>query len=68
MFLTWFVSEGETEFGRTGFTEGVLTFSDLIENTYFTPSDPAEAEFYLVIQDERGGVDWITRTIQVTEF
>ena len=68
LFLTWFVTDGETEFGRTGFIDGVLSFEDLTKNNYFTPSDSGTAQFFLVIQDERGGVDWITRTIQITEF
>lgn len=69
MFLTWFVSEGETDAVRTTFLEGEVPMSVLRTNTWMLPRadeiDADTAELVFVLRDERGGVAWTERTVNL---
>mgnify|MGYP001432917068 CR=1 FL=1 len=70
LFLTWFVTGGETEAMRTGFIDGYDSMDALEENTWKTPDfleSAGAAEIILVLQDERGGVAWTRRSVALSE-
>lgn len=70
LFLTWFVTGGETGAVRTGFIDGDESMDDLEENDWKTPdaeSGGGEAELILVLQDNRGGVAWTRRSVALSE-
>lgn len=61
LFVTWYVTAGETEFRRTSFIDGEVPISTLRENSWkIGRFDEVgdEAELFVVLQDGRGGVDW----------
>jgi hypothetical protein len=68
--ISWFVSAGSTERERTAFTDGTSEFSDLFGNTWKLPKsgdrDPGPAQIFLIIRDERGGIGWLQRTVELT--
>ncbi|MDJ0762530.1 MAG: hypothetical protein QNJ97_06020 [Myxococcota bacterium] len=71
LFMTWFITAGETTDTRSTFIDGEIPLARLGENTWDLPdaddlSEPT-ARLYLVIQDERGGVNWQERTIALAE-
>lgn len=69
--LTWFVEAGATEFTRTSFIDGTVGFSNLGHNSWETPhpeeNDPGPITFYFVLRDDRGGLDWTSRTVQLSK-
>ncbi|MBN2344476.1 MAG: hypothetical protein JXX29_01740 [Deltaproteobacteria bacterium] len=70
LFMTWFISGGETEYGRTSYIPGETEFDKLRLNTWWPPrvaESDGTATLYLVLQDERGGTSWLTRTVQLQE-
>jgi hypothetical protein len=70
LFMTWFVTGGETDSTRTGFIDGDVDMHDLAHNGWTTPTlddSGGEARIILVLQDERGGVDWTGRTVALEE-
>ncbi|MBZ4419176.1 hypothetical protein K8638_22125 [Myxococcus sp. RHST-1-4] len=54
---------GEVEFFRS--VQPVEGESGESGTEYTTPSEPQQVTFYVVARDERGGTDWLTRTIEV---
>jgi hypothetical protein len=69
LFLTWFVTGGETDAMRTGFIDGDASMDGLEENVWKTPdlaSSGGTAELILVLQDERGGAAWTRRSIALS--
>ncbi|MBN2804759.1 MAG: hypothetical protein JXR91_16810 [Deltaproteobacteria bacterium] len=70
LFVTWFKSGGDAEYRRTGYIDGETQFEDINKNSWKTPKisdDGSTAYLYIVLQDERGGVTWITRQIELKE-
>jgi hypothetical protein len=71
LFLSWYVTGGETEFGRTTFFPDEPDLTALGENSWETPEaddyEDDEASLFLVIQDQRGGLGWIERTVRLVE-
>ena len=71
LFITWYVTGGETEFVRTTFFDGEIPLSELSENFWWIPAQERLPEddlyLYLVIQDERGGIGWLVRQLTVKE-
>ena len=68
LFMTWFITGGETEFGRTSYIAGETPFEKLRRNSWVTPSvaeSGGMATLYVVLQDERGGVSWTGRTVSI---
>jgi hypothetical protein len=66
LFMTWFITGGETEFGRTSYIAGETNFEKLKQNSWDTPSvaeSGGTATLYMVLQDERGGVSWTQRQV-----
>jgi hypothetical protein len=65
LFITWYVVGGDTDFGRTTFFDGEIPMSTLRENAWDIPSimdyPEDDAWLYLVLQDERGGIGWLSR-------
>ena len=68
--ITWFVSSGSTEKERTAFTDGTSELSAIRANTWRLPfprdEDRDEAQVVLVIRDERGGVNWLQRSVELS--
>lgn len=70
LYVTWFVSVGETHYGRTSLVPSQDDTLPLDENTWELPSpldeEATEADLYFVLRDERGGVDWIERHVRLS--
>lgn len=69
LFMTWFITGGELDAGRTTFIDGEVDLEVLTGNSWRTP-DPGlapdgAASIYLVLQDERGGVGWLGRSVRL---
>lgn len=59
LFVSHFVTAGELE--RPFST---VTIDDrVVELEWVAPTDERDATFYLVVRDQRGGVDWTTRSL-----
>lgn len=67
LFMTWFVTGGDTTDNRTTFIEDEIPLEELGSNRWLTPRDQPETTLFLVLQDERGGVGWTWRDVQLVE-
>jgi len=71
LFMSWFVTDGSTLFGRTTYLDGEIGLDELGSNTWTLPdaedAPEGEAALFLVLQDERGGVAWTSRQVAVVE-
>lgn len=71
LFMTWYVTAGSTEYGRTGYFEGEASIDGLLGNSWkVEKSDQPTAGpdyLYVVLQDNRGGVSWAARSIEIGE-
>lgn len=67
LFMSWFVTGGDTENTRTTFIDDEISLAELGRNSWRTPDDAASARLYLVLQDERGGVSWTERELALEE-
>lgn len=71
LFMAWFVTNGSTEFKRTTYLPEKIGLDELGENSWKTPrlseTQDGEAYLFLVLQDERGGVTWTERAIEIVE-
>lgn len=69
LYVTWFVSSGETTYVRTSQVEGVENPLPIDENNWSLPwagdEDAGEAHLFMVLRDERGGTDWIERRVEL---
>ena len=71
--VTWFIEAGETDSTRTGFLPADDdTFEDLIDNDWRTPRqvdfpDRQDIQLFLVIRDNRGGLDWLIRSFELND-
>ncbi|HEX8701473.1 MAG TPA: hypothetical protein VF815_21780 [Myxococcaceae bacterium] len=64
VFYSWYATgEGEVEQLRS--LEPVDGKPGDPSTTYVTPSTPGRVTFYVVARDGRGGVDWLSRTVEV---
>jgi len=59
LIFTWFVEGGETDRIRTTFREGVETLSQASKNRWHTPKAQKSAALFVVVRDNRGGVDFV---------
>ena len=59
LIFTWFVEGGETDRIRTTFREGVETLSQASKNRWHTPKAQKGAALFVVVRDNRGGVDFV---------
>jgi hypothetical protein len=68
--VSWFVEEGELESERTGFFDGESTLEEAGENVWRTPTaeefSASVIDVFLVLRDERGGVAWLSRQVQLS--
>ena len=64
----WFYEDGELEFESTGFIDGFLSLEELSKNTLTLPDAESypddEMNIYVVIQDDRGGMSWVKRSVK----
>ncbi|MBN2528816.1 MAG: hypothetical protein JXR76_20670 [Deltaproteobacteria bacterium] len=70
LFITWFITGGDTEFGRTSYIPAKTPFEQLMLNTWWLPRADevnGKATIHVVLQDGRGGVSWTSRTIRIEE-
>lgn len=70
LLLSWFVTEGELEKGKTYYVKDLTEFEKSMENTLTTPKEMPESgelELYIAVRDGRGGVDWIHRVFKLAE-
>jgi hypothetical protein len=67
LFMTWFVTGGELDFKRTTFIDGEVGLDVLERNRWRPPREEetpdGAASIFVVLQDERGGVGWLGRTV-----
>jgi hypothetical protein len=64
VFYSWYATgEGDVEQLRSLEPVGDKPGDPSI--TYLTPSTPGRVTFYVVARDGRGGVDWLSRTVEV---
>jgi len=65
---TWFREKaegGDLDKGHTGFIDGSVDFEILLANEWTTPSDTGETRLFVVLRDNRGGVDYLSRTVEL---
>lgn len=68
LFMTWFITYGDTEFGRTSYIPNETPFEKIQQNNWALPSaaeSNGTATLYVVLQDERGGVSWAVRSVSL---
>lgn len=68
--VSWFVEDGELENERTGFLEKGSTLQEGGQNVWKTPTavefEASRINVFLVLRDERGGVSWLNRQVQLS--
>ena len=71
LFMTWYVTGGETEYQRTTYIEDEVSMKVLRTNRWRIPHksdvDDGRVQLYLVLQDEQGGASWLSREFTVKE-
>lgn len=69
LFVTWFVTSGDTQYRRTTRLDGKNDPALIRENVWNLPlkmdEDAEEAQLFLVLRDERGGQDWLSRKVRL---
>ena len=69
LYITWFVSSGDTNERRTSLVQGAGSLAELGKNQWQLPKAGDEkrdtARLFLVLRDERGGVSWLARTVEL---
>ncbi len=61
--LSWYATRGALELERNGLSSDAPS-GGVLENTW-TATEPGEATIVVVARDDRGGANWVTRTITV---
>jgi hypothetical protein len=64
--VSWYATDGSFEHDRTGRTEAEADQTDT-SNDWTAPGSAATVRFWLVIRDDRRGVNWKTFDINVTD-
>ena len=71
LFMTWYVTGGETDAMRTSYIDGEVPFKALKRNRWKIPSEhdfPGDIiSLFLVLQDEQGGAGWLVRDFEIKE-
>jgi hypothetical protein len=71
MFMTWYVTGGETDSIRTTYIENEVSMDVLRRNSFTVPNAAdfpgTEIDLYLVLEDERGGSGWLERRFHIEE-
>ncbi len=65
LLFTWFFTAGDVEAGRTGTVNFGDGLNKALKNTWTTPRKAQNADFTVVLRDDRGGVDWISRNVDI---
>jgi hypothetical protein len=66
--FSWFTDAGSWDKDRTSFLDGETTLAEATTNTWTAPAVDgfgAPIRFYVVARDDRGGVSWIARQVQL---
>ncbi|OGQ92277.1 MAG: hypothetical protein A2284_03550 [Deltaproteobacteria bacterium RIFOXYA12_FULL_61_11] len=62
LILSWFVESGHTKHERTSFVEGIAPLKRAATNTWLPGPvkdyDRTSATLYVILRDNRGGIDW----------
>jgi hypothetical protein len=64
--LAWFASAGTFQEPRTGRSESEADVNST-ENTWRAPDTPGRVTLWLVLRDDRGGVGWLKREVEVRQ-
>jgi hypothetical protein len=71
LFMTWYVTGGETDSMRTSYIENEVSMEVLRNNQLTVPGEgdypDSEIDLFLVLQDERGGAGWMERRFEIEE-
>jgi hypothetical protein len=71
LFMTWYVTGGETDSIRTSYIEDEVPFETLKNNRWQIPNETDHPDdvitLSLVLQDERGGIGWLSRELELEE-
>ena len=71
LFMTWYVTGGETEYLRTTYIEDEVSLKVLRKNSWDIPDKHDQPNdiltLFLVIQDEQGGAGWLVRDFEIEE-
>ena len=71
LFITWYVTGGETDAMRTTYIQDEVAFDMLRRNRWKMPSTydyPDDViTLFLVLQDEQGGAGWLVREFELAE-
>lgn len=59
LLLSWYVSGGELD--------RALASGELLDNTWELPEEPGPARLFLVVRDRDGGVDVVSRRVEIVE-
>jgi hypothetical protein len=69
LYISWFVSSGETDQDRTSFIKDGVSLAEFGKNEWLLPKAGDEkrdaARMFLVLRDERGGVSWLSRNVEL---
>ncbi len=65
LLFTWFYSKGELDNGRTGTVDLGAGLNKALKNIWTTPKKAQDVDFIVVARDDRGGVDWLIRNVDV---
>jgi hypothetical protein len=69
LYISWFVSTGETDQDRTSFIKEGVSLAEFGKNEWLLPKAGDEkrdaARLFLVLRDERGGVSWLSRNVEL---
>lgn len=63
--LTWLWSGGSAEYGRTGSVDDGQQLAAALENTWTSPAESGDVDLIVVLRDDRGGIDWLERSVRV---
>lgn len=56
--FTWFVDAGSTDRTRSTYKDGVESLAKATKNEWYAPERARDARIFVVVRDQRGGVDW----------
>ena len=69
LYISWFVNSGSTDQDRTSFIADGVSLAEFGRNEWLLPKagdeERNEARMFLVLRDERGGVSWLSRRVEL---
>ena len=69
--ISWFIEIGEFDSARTGYIPDEIDLATASQNIWIPPIDLSafeqeSAKLYVVVRDDRGGSDWLERSLDVS--